>query len=225
MRYFIFILLLNSFIVEAEAQADALTYDQALAQIKRDKAQLKANNASADSCRNYLLHQFENVIFPYWIRTKWDYNGYTNRPGEDKIVACGYFVSTPLKHMGFNWNRFDLAKMYSLKIVQNTCSEIKKYTNIKTVIEYVKRRPNNLYIVGLDSHVGFILKSNNKVWFVHSNYYGSVGPEKELAIDSPALNSSYSYHIGAFFNEKNIKKWLDGTDYVLEDYGRALIIP
>ncbi|MFT5823872.1 MAG: hypothetical protein ACI8ZM_005137 [Crocinitomix sp.] len=194
----------------------AITYDQALANIKKDKANLKSIHASVDSCRNYLLHQFENVIFPYWIGTKWDYNGYTNRPGEDKIVACGYFVSTTLKHMGFNWNRFDLAKMYSLKIVENTCSEIQKYTQIKTVVRYIQSRPNNLYIVGLDSHVGFILKSNDQVWFVHSNYYGSVGPEQELAIDSPALNSSYNYHIGTFFNAANIKKWLNGTAYILE---------
>ncbi len=193
-----------------------LSYDQALAAIKKDKINLKSKQASMDSCRRYLLHQFENIIFPYWIGTQWDYNGYTNRPGKDKIVACGYFVSTPLKHMGFNWNRFDLAKMYSLKIVQNTCSDIKKFTEINNMIAYVKNLPNNLYIVGLDSHVGFILKSHNKVWFVHSNYYGSVGPEKELAVDSPALNDSQSYHIGTFFNDKNIKMWLNGTTYVLE---------
>ncbi|NOQ75582.1 MAG: hypothetical protein GQ574_26465 [Crocinitomix sp.] len=221
MRYFILIALFISLSASANIsflQEDdpTITYDQALAKIKKDKVNLKSSHASMDSCRKYLLHQFEDVIFPYWVGTPWDYNGYTNRPGKDKIVACGYFVSTTLKHMGFNWNRYDLAKMYSLKIVENTCSEIKKYTQISTVIEYVKRRPNNLYIVGLDSHVGFILKSNNQVWFVHSNYYGAVGPEQELAIDSPALNSSNNYHIGTFFNTENIKMWLNGTAYVLE---------
>ena len=28
-------------------------------------------------------------IFPYWLGTEWDFNGYTERPR--KVVVCGYF--------------------------------------------------------------------------------------------------------------------------------------
>lgn len=189
------------------------TYDQMLAQIKKDRYHLLIQSVSKDSCRSYLLDCFENKVFPYWVGTQWDYNGYTNRPGKDKLIACGYFVSTTLKHIGFNWNRFDLAKMYSLKIVENTCSDIKKYTDKQELIKYILSQPNNLYIVGLDSHVGFLLKSHDIVWFVHSNYYGAGGPEKELASVSQALDDSQSYHVGTFFNDTNIDKWLTKEVY------------
>ena len=102
-----------------------LTYDQQLKQIEKDRLNFKSHPVSNDSCKSYLINCFDQKIFPYWIGTKWDYNGYTNRPGNDKIIACGYFVSTTLKHMGFKWNRFDLAKMYSSNIV------VKKQTNIR----------------------------------------------------------------------------------------------
>ena len=224
MRLLLFIsILINSALLFGQAKhtptPDSLiqTYEEVIAGIKKDKANLKTNNISKDSCRVYLLDKFENHVFPHWIGTQWDYNGYTNKPGKDKLVACGYFVSTTLKHMGFNWNRFDLAKMYSLNIVQNTCSDIQKYSDKKELISYIISQPNNLYIVGLDSHVGFILKSKRTVWFVHSNYYGAIGPQKELASTSPALNDSYNYYVGTFFNDLNIEKWLNGTSYTFSE--------
>ncbi len=91
------------------------SYKEVLLRIKTERRQMKKQNIPYDPCKAYFLQQFEFSIFPHWIGTKWDYNGYTNEPGEDKLIACGYFVSTSLKHMGFNWNRFDLAKMYSKK--------------------------------------------------------------------------------------------------------------
>lgn len=189
------------------------SYNQVIENIKRGRYKHLIQNIPTDSCRTYLLDQFEHQVFPHWVGTKWDYNGYTNTPGPDKIIACGYFVSTTLKHMGFKWNRFNLAKMYSLQIVEKTCSDIQKYTDKREMIHAVLNKPDNLYIVGLDSHVGFILKRDKAVWFVHSNYYGSVGPEKEIAVLSDALESSSTYYIGTFFNESNIEKWLKGEVY------------
>lgn len=190
-----------------------LSYNQVIAKIKKDKISLKANEISKDSCRRYFLDQFENHVFPHWVGTQWDYNGYTNVPGNDKLIACGYFVSTPLKHMGFNWNRYDLAKMYSKKIIESTCDDTKKYTNLEIMIKTVNSKPPNLYIVGLDNHVGFILKSQNRVWFVHSNYIDYEGPVKELASKSPALEISNSYYLGTFLTDKNLDKWLSGSAY------------
>lgn len=198
---------------ENKQTATTESYEQVLARIKKDKQSLKTHKIDTDSCRLYLLDQFENYVFPHWIGTKWDYNGYTNRPGKDAVIACGYFVSTTLKHIGFNWNRYDLAKMYSFDIVTQTCSDIQKLTTKTDLITSVLALPDNLYIVGLDSHVGFILKRGDLVWFIHSNYYGSVGPEKELASVSPALDSSLNYYIGTFLNAENIAKWLNGTGY------------
>ncbi len=191
--------------------AESESYNQVIARIKKDKKQLKENNIDMDSCRTYFLDQFENHVFPHWIGTEWDYNGYTNIPGEGYIVACGYFVSTPLKHMGFNWNRFELAKMYSKQIVETITPDIKEYEDKYELHQELKNRPNNLYIVGLDSHVGMILKTDKVVWFVHSNYYGNEGPVKELLVRSPAFSDSNSWYVGTFLTDENLKNWLSGV--------------
>jgi hypothetical protein len=187
------------------------TYQEVISQIKLDRRSLLKNKVSIDSCKAYFLDAFEYDVFPHWVGTTWDYNGYTNVPGEGKLVACGYFVSTPLKHMGFNWNRFKLAQMYSKKIAETLCADVTKYTNQGEMISEINKRDNNLYIVGLDSHVGMILKSDSGTWFVHSNYYGNKGPDKEIAMLSQALDDSGTYYLGTFTTSENISKWLNGT--------------
>lgn len=187
------------------------SYQAVIDKIQKDRISLKANYIDKDSCRAYFLDQFEHQVFPFWVGTQWDYNGYTNEPGEGKLIACGYFVSTPLKHMGFNWNRFKLAQMYSKNIVETTCDDMTKYTDKALLIQTLKDRPNNLYIVGLDSHVGMLLKTDKQLWFVHSNYYGLAGPEKEIASMSQAFSDSGSWYVGTLLTDTNIDKWLNGT--------------
>lgn len=189
------------------------SYQSLINEIKNDRLTMARNDVSIDSCRNYLLKKFELAVYPKWIGTKWDFNGYSNSPGPDKLIACGYFVSTPLKHMGFNWNRYDLAKMYSRDIVSKTCSNVVEYQQIDSVLYHINQAPPNLYIVGLDNHVGFLLKRNSKIYFVHSNYINLKGPDKENPTESIALNSSRIFVLGTFLNDENIEKWLKGSAF------------
>ncbi len=55
--------------------------------------------------KNYLEETLVEDIFNYWYGTPWDFNGTTNIPNQGSI-ACGYFVTTTLKHLGFNIPRF-----------------------------------------------------------------------------------------------------------------------
>lgn len=184
------------------------SYSTVIQNIKNDRRKMKSENISIDSCRGYILDKFENEVFPHWVGTTWDYNGYTNVPGKGKLIACGYFVSTPLKHMGFNWNRYELAKMYSKDIVETVCADTSFYSDKSKMIQEIKSKPDNLYIVGLDSHVGMILKTEDRVWFVHSNYYDIKGPDKEIASMSQALADSENYWVGTFLDDRNVKRWL-----------------
>lgn len=190
------------------------SYNDLIAQIKADKLKMKKNQISNDSIKDYLLYQFENNIYPEWVGTPWDYNGYTNTPKQSSI-ACGYFVSTSLKHMGFNWNRYELAKMYSQQIVEDITDTAFVFDNITQLNTYVRYQPDNLYILGLSSHVGLILKRNGNIWFIHSNYYGNKGPDKERLFESDALKDSDVFWCGKFLTSSNIKKWLNGTEYKL----------
>ncbi len=188
------------------------TYTQELQEIKQTKIQLQKDAISSDSVSLYLTNTFYNKIFPHWVGTTWDYNGYTNIPQKGEI-ACGYFISTTLKHMGFNWNRFKLAQMYSSAIIKATCTEIKTYTQIEALNEHMIKQPVGIYIVGLSNHVGFIIKTNRYTRFVHSNYINNEGPISERLLFSEALKNSTTYWIGKFTNQENIQKWLNESPY------------
>jgi len=182
-------------------------YQKQLTLIKSNKNKIE----DIDSLGSYLHEQLTSEVFPAWYGTEWDYNGYTNTPREG-IVACGYFVSTTLKHAGFNLNRFDLAKMYSSSIVKSLCGTPTTFTDIDNMFAYLLEKDDDLYVVGLSSHVGFIEKKGEQIYFIHSNYIGPVAVEKEIAKDSDALNSSDIFVLGNITgNSELLKKWRDNT--------------
>lgn len=207
------VLLLLLLIIVPQGLLAEKTYTELLAEIKQDRLSMAKANVSVDSCRAYVMDAFENKVFPYWIGTRWDYNGYSNEPGADKVIACGYFVSTLMKHIGFNWNRFDLAKLYSYAIVKQTCGDIQEFDSAAALIAKVQFEPDNIYFVGLDTHVGIILKGGFNCWFMHSNYYDYKGPDKEKAIESKAFSNSQRYVLGLFLSDVNLDKWLKGTEF------------
>ena len=177
----------------------------------------KKNIEDIDSLSIYLHTQLISEVFPAWYGTEWDYNGYTNKPREG-IVACGYFVSTTLKHVGFNLNRFDLAKMYSSSIVKSLCAAPVTFHDIDNMFAYILEKGDHLYVVGLSSHVGFIEKKDGAIYFIHSNYIGPVAVEKELAKNSDALNSSDVFVLGNISgNSELMKKWRDSIKINIVD--------
>ncbi len=60
----------------------------------------------------------------------------------------------------------------------------------------LKKNKNQVYIVGLDFHTGFITRENKDIYFIHSSYIKSKGVVKELTATSPALNASKTFMIG-----------------------------
>jgi hypothetical protein len=189
-------------------------YKTVLSDISKQRNYFKVNDTNPDSVKQYIIQQFVENVYPHWVGTPWDYNGYTNTPKQSSI-ACGYFVSTTLKHMGFNWNRYELAKMYSQQIVEDVCDTVKVFNSINELYRFVNFGQNNIYILGLSSHVGIIVKHKNEVWFIHSNYYDLKGPDKEKIFESDALKDSDVFWCGTFLTDSNINKWLNNTPYNL----------
>ena len=152
------------------------------------------------------LHQdLVYSIFPYWYGTQWDFNGYTNEPNDGEI-ACGYFVSTTLKHIEFNMNRYDIAKMYSSDIVRVLCYE--DYwveSNFETFLKRMAEQLDGIYVVGLSNHVGFLEQINGRTYIIHSNYIGDNGVEKELAYKSDALSYSSTFWVGNLSNNEKVR--------------------
>ncbi|MAR68760.1 MAG: hypothetical protein CL833_16045 [Crocinitomicaceae bacterium] len=170
--------------------------------------QLRTSTISSDSAFYEALKQ----LWPAWYGTTWDFNGYTHKPREGNI-ACGYFVSTSLRDVGLKLNRYDLAKLYSHAICTTICgTQVKEFSLLEDVISHIQNRPKDIYIVGLDSHVGFLIKENNEVFFVHSNYLGESVVTKELAENSEALEGSNMYVLGSILSNNDIlNHWQQGT--------------
>jgi hypothetical protein len=164
-----------------------------------------------DSASKYLYSKLINDIVPHWYGTPWDFNGHTNTPNNGEI-ACGYFVSTTLKHLGFNLNRYKMAQAAGLdeaKLLQSR-SDLKIFSNV--TFEQLKEKvtkvySDGIYFVGLDNHVGYVLIKDKKLYFLHSSYC----VDKviiELAETSPCFGSNIYVFAEITTNKKLIKSWV-----------------
>jgi len=191
-------------------------YNTIKADILTDKAYFKrlyqSNPTKAiDSASQYLYSKLVNDIVPHWYGTGWDFNGHTNIPN-DGDIACGYFVSTTLKHFGFNLNRYKMAQQAGLieaKMLQPK-SELKIFSNVS--FESLKQKVNSvykngIYFVGLDNHVGYVLIKDKELYFLHSSYYDD-RVMIEVAKDSPCFSSGIYVFAEISTNRKLVKSWI-----------------
>jgi len=149
-----------------------------------------------------------NKIIPYWYGTEWDFNGHTNTPQQGEI-ACGYFVSTTLKHMGLNINRYRLAQQTATNEARSLAVAVNdvRIVNRSTLEQNWKTYPKGLYFVGLDNHVGYLYLHKDRAYFIHSNYVDD-RVMIEYAEHSPAFNSNVYHLVNLTLNKKLITKWI-----------------
>lgn len=191
------------------------SYRQTLAQLKVKKAKIaleKSPKEKTEQSSRLLFSALTKEVFPAWYGTSWDFNGTSNEPGKGEI-ACGYFVSTTLKHIGFNLNRYRLAQQASSVIVKELAgsSNTNRFTKAEKALEYISKHEKGLFVVGLDFHVGFLMAKGGEVYFIHSDYInGKV--TKEPAATSVAFYSSNLFITGKITNNQSLmSKWLKGT--------------
>ncbi len=190
-------------------------YAQVLRNLGAVRSDYQEASASGDTgvytlCSKALFKSLSDSIFRAWYGTQWDFNGISNTPGHGTI-ACGYFVSTTLKHAGFNLNRYRLAQQDATTIARSLGGSLKRYSDRHDMIDDVTAKPTGLYVVGLDYHVGFLVVVDYECYFVHSDFINDKVVSEE-AEDSPALIASNHYVITELTdNEELMKKWLNGS--------------
>lgn len=155
---------------------------------------------------------------PHWYGTPWDFNGHTNSPNDGEI-ACGYFVSTILKHLDFKVNRYKMAQQAGLNIAiaLQPKSKLKTYSNVtfkvlKTKLNHVYK--NGIYFVGLDNHVGYVLIKDKELYFLHSSYCDNK-VVIELAKTSPCFQSNMYVFAEITTNKTLVKKWILGKQLTI----------
>ena len=163
----------------------------------------------------YLLNQIVDKSFIFWSGTKWDFYGNTRIPRTGNI-SCGYFVTTVLYDIGLNIPRVSWAESASEVFITKLSRNIKRFRNkpIADVLSYVNSKPEGLYMVGLDCHVGFIYSFHNRVRFVHANYYRpEIGVmEQELNSKNPLMDSKYRI-LGRILDNEMVVNWLTYNKY------------
>ena len=172
-----------------------------------------------DDARQYFTNKLLNEIVPHWYGTIWDFDGYTNKPNSG-MIACGYFVSTTLKHMGLNINRYKMAQQGGLNEAKTLEPEndlliyrVDYTEGIDAVcLKMKKDMSDGLYFVGLSNHVGYIYVKDNNLYFLHSNYIdGYVMIEN--AEFSEAFNSDIYVIADITHNDALMLKWINNTEF------------
>ena len=193
-------------------------YSSTKQKVENERAALKAKYSTSsnktqtlDEARKLLTEYLHNDIFNHWYATKWSFEGHTETPKQG-TVACGYFVSTTLRDVGFNLNRYKLAQKSpedEAKVIACGTS-IEKLQNVskQELKKYFLKQKDGIYFIGLDFHVGYIYKNNQEVYFIHSNYIDNKGVMKETLESSKAIVSTTYYIANITYNDVLIKKWI-----------------
>lgn len=209
--------------VVLETEIPSCSYMETLSNLKKGKLQLQvdynAGRIKLDSVEYFFIHNLVYEIFPYWYGTPWTYEGHTNTPNDGE-VACGYFVSTTLKHFGMKVNRYKMAQQAALTglkmIAPSNC--IIKYSNDSFGAAankiHAQVKPG-IYMVGFDYHVGFLYIDTAGLHFIHSNYLDPVAVVHEDAHNSPAFNNTSNVYLTKITNSYFLKKWIREDTFVV----------
>ncbi len=197
--------------------ATTVNYETVKKDIAKTKAKLKAkvqnkpNTSYLFAAKDY-VNLFNQKMATAWMGTPWDFNGITKIPQKGNI-ACGYFVTTTLAHMGFP---IDIAKyaqcgsdVMEKHLVKKENYHLYNSLSYADFIKTLKSRPPFVGIIGLDFHTGYLLNDGKEVYFIHSSYKNRRGVVKEIALDSKELASSKWRSVGFITEDEGfMKKWV-----------------
>lgn len=198
------------------AAAPEPTYAERTAALTAERDRLAAlprSPAVRDEARAALLSGIDRALIPPWFGTPWAFHGTTQTPGEGAI-ACGYFVSTVLRDAGLPVERVRLAQQASEYIVK-TFSEpahVRRFRtgDVDAVVDRILAEPEGLYVVGLDVHVGFLVRTDARIAFCHSTFLEPGAVVCEDPRTSPAFVSNY-HVVGPVLEDRVVDAWLDRT--------------
>lgn len=153
-----------------------------------------------------------------WLGTPWAFEGTAHEPGGGQ-VACGYFVSSVLQDAGFRveWGR--LAQQPSQNILGTFISEDEMHIRVGSdydrFIAELLTRGNGIYIVGLDSHVAFlVITESGEIRFIHSSGSRPWCVVDESRDAAEVLRKSHYRVAGNVSANPNvIVRWLRGEDF------------
>lgn len=155
-----------------------------------------------------------------WLGTKWDFNGTSEVPGEGS-VACGYFVATVMRDAGFRVDRYKLARQPSQNILRSFLP--REAMSLKVGVPYeqyagdLEKAAPGIRIVGLDSHVAFLVTGPDGFRFIHSSGSKPWCVVDEGRQDAEVLRRSNYRVEGLLTKDKALlRRWLAGEKIAVQ---------
>lgn len=180
------------------------------------KARIPDQKAAVEHDARIILEQILPEMMRCWRGTAYDFNGVAERPGKGKI-ACGYFVSTLIRDAGFKVNRYTLAQQASQNILltftaKENC-QLRVGEPYSPYVDWVETLEPGIYLMGLDTHVGFVVIENDGMKFVHSSGMNKAGVVEETRDQAASIKWSNWRMLGHFTADpKVIRTWLAGEN-------------
>ncbi len=209
--------------VEAKPVPDKERYEVLVADLQRWRGILAADYKKARSSEQRLAVEYDarvllEMMLPEmmrcWLGTPWDFDGTAEEPGEGK-VACGYFVSTVIRDGGFKVNRYKLAQQPSENILRtflpSRSCRLEVGKDFELYADAVEDMEHGVYLIGLDTHVGFIVNDGNGLRFIHSSGSDPWCVVEEQRAEAEVLRKSRWRMIGCLTGEADVMAtWLKG---------------
>ncbi|NIP95758.1 MAG: hypothetical protein GWO24_20890 [Akkermansiaceae bacterium] len=195
--------------LEADRQLLGAAYKEAANNEQRAAILVKARTLLEDTLPR---------LMRCWLGTPWDFNGTAHEPGGGK-VACGYFVSSVLQDAGFNVEWGPLAQQPSQNILGTFLPpqqmKIRVEMDYEQFLSELTRSGAGVYIVGLDSHVAFLVVTNEgKVRFIHSSGASPWCVVDESREEAKVLRSSrYRVSGNITANGEVLRNWILGSSF------------
>ena len=185
------------------------------------RARTAEQKAAIENDAKLILELMLPEMMRCWVGTPYDFNGTAEKPGTDR-VACGYYVSTLIRDAGFRVNRYKLAQQPSENIMRTflpaDACKLKVGEDYSAYADWVERMEPGVYLIGLDTHVGFIVVRPGGMHFFHSSGHRKVGVVEENRENAWALRKSNWRMLGRLTADPGVMRiWLKGETVKVRD--------
>ncbi len=187
------------------------TYRATVREIEAARLEFAAT-PDREAARAYLYDAVTTRLIPAWHGTPWTFYGHADVPGVEP-VACGYWVASVLRDVGFRVDRDPLGRQASERILLTFAAKktLRHFGDSppETVVEWAEKQGRGLWGVGLANHAGLLWNDGEEVRFCHSNYGGGRGPMCENALFSGPFHTSYTV-VASMLADATVDAWVAG---------------
>ena len=209
-------------------QPDPKTYAVLTAELERwrvdlaeqyRKARNDAERAAVEHDARVVLERVLPSMMRCWLGTPWDFNGTAAQPGGGRI-ACGYYVATVIRDAGFRVDRYQLAQQPSGNILRSFLQKDDCHLTVgkpyDAFVSDVGNAEPGIYLIGLDTHVAFMVVSAGDFRFIHSSGSRPWCVVDEGSGDAGVLQRSNWRMIGNLTADPDVlRRWLRAEKIVV----------